>query len=959
LWQGVPLSGVRGEWAERQRRRLEQVREEAVEERFAADVERGAHREVVAALTQAVADAPLRERLRELLMLALYRSGRQAEALEVYAAGFRVVDEELGIAPGAGLRELHQAILRADPDLDLPAGVLGLASPAGSGVAAMRSLPRDVAGFTGRAAELEVLAGAADRAGGVVSVHAIGGMAGVGKTAFAVHAGHVLADRFPDGQVFVPLHGHTPGQVPAEPADALGLLLLAAGVAAAQIPAGLQERMALWRDRVAGRRLLLILDDAVDSGQVEPLLPGTGGSLVLVTSRRQLSALEAATAVSLDTLPAPEAAGLLVALAGRAGLGAGHPGGGELVRLCGYLPLAIGMVARQLRHHPAWPVAGRAGELAAARDRLGLLVTENLSVAAAFDLSYADLTGDQRRLFRRLGLHPGAEFDGYAAAALDGTSVAEARRGLEGLYDQYLLTEPAPGRYRMHDLIREHARALAGETDPASDREAAVGRLLEYYARASAAADARIDRQTRPGRTTTQDAVTAVVPDLFDREQALAWARTERANLIACLGQATAAGQPTHIVALTAGLAGLLRRDGPWAEAITPHETAIEVAERLGDRLEQANALCDLGIVRRMTGAYSTAARAHERALEIYRGLGDRLGEANALCDLGAVWRMTGDNPASVQLLEQWALDLYRDLGDRLGEASALSDLGFVHLETCDYQTAAQDHEQALDLYRDLGDRLGQAGALSELGAVRRLTGNYPGAVEAQEQALGMHRDLGNRLGQAGSLSELGIVWRLTGDFPAAVRAHEQALEIYRDLGNRLGEANALSDLGIVWRLTGDYPAAVRAHERALHTYRDLGSRPGQANALRDLGTVRRLVGDYPVAVQAMEQALDIYRDLGNRAGQMDALNERAALYLAGGSLAEAGECYGQALDLARAIASSWGEAHVLAGLGRCALAGRHHEQAREFLEEALAIFQKIGAAEVGDISAELAAFHQ
>ena len=348
----------------------------------------------------------------------------------------------------------------------LLADALGLIGPARAGfeaaargrvapggvAAATRALPRDVASFTGRQRELEQLAEAAAGAGGVVGIHAIGGMAGVGKTAFAVHAAHRLADRFPGGQIFLPLHGHTPGQQPVDPEDALASLLLTAGVPAGQIPPGLAARMALWRDRLAGRQLLLVLDDAASSEQVLPLLPGAGASLVLVTSRRHLSALADATAVSLDTLPAGQAAALLVRLAGRPGLRAGDPGVGELTGLCGYLPLAIGMVARQLHHHPAWSAAGRAAELAAAAGRLELMATENLSVAAAFDLSYADLTGDQQRLFRRLGLHPGAEFDDYAAAALDGIDLAAARRGLEGLYDQYLLAEPAAGRYRMHDL---------------------------------------------------------------------------------------------------------------------------------------------------------------------------------------------------------------------------------------------------------------------------------------------------------------------------------------------------------------------------------------------------------------------------------------------------------------------------------------------------------------------------
>ena len=749
------------------------------------------------------------------------------------------------------------------------------------GMVAVRTLPRDIATFTGRTRELAKLVDAAAGAGGVVGIHAIGGMAGVGKTAFAVHAAHRLASRFPSGQIFLPLHGHTPGQRPVDPGDALATLLLTVGVPTGQIPAGTEARMALWRDRLAGEQLLLVLDDAVGSEQVLPLLPGSGESLVLVTSRRQLSALEDATAISLDTLPPGEAAELLVRLARRAGLGAGDPGVTEIVRLCGYLPLAIGMVARQLRHHPAWTAAGRAGELAAAADRLELMATENLSVAAAFDLSYAGLGPDLQRLFRRLGLHPGGEYDVYAAAALDGTGLAAGRRGLEALYDQYLLAEPAPGRYRMHDLIREHARALAGLVDPGDDREQALARLLDYYQRTAARAEALIARQTPPAWAAgedAEDAVLAAVPALADREQALAWRRAERASLLACLDHATATGQHTRVIALTAALAGLLRRDGPWAEAITRQRAAIQAAQHLGDRLGLANALSELGDVGRLTGDYSAAAQDLEQALDLYRDLGDRLGQANALRDLGEVRRLTGDYPAAAQDLEL-ALDLYRNLGHRLGQANALNRLGGVRRGTGDYHAAAQAHEQALDIYRHLGDRLGQANALNDLGRLLMAMGNYP----------------------------------------AAAQAHEEALDIYSDLGDRLGQANALNRLGVVWRLTGDYPAAAQAHERALGIYRDIGALGGEAVALNEGGTLHRVSGD----------------------------------------LAQAEGCHRQALDLARAITSSWDEAHALAGLGRCALAAGRAGEAANDLRQALEIFRRIGAAEAGDVSRELAALAQ
>ena len=846
------------------------------------------------------------------------------------ASGVRprsISDLERGVAVSPQretIRRLADALKLAGPvRAQFEAVARGRAAPAateaawGGGTgAATRTLPRDVASFTGRQQELQELVNATAgvaASGGVVSIHAIGGMAGVGKTAFAVHAAHRLADQFPAGQIFVPLHGHTPGQAPVDPADALASLLLTAGVPAGQIPASLEARMALWRDQVAGKQLLLVLDDAASSDQVRPLLPGAGGSLVLVTSRRHLSALDDATAVSLDTLPPGQAAALLVRLTGRAGLSPDDPAVGEITRLCGFLPLAIGMVARQLHHHPAWSLAGHAADLTAARDRLELMVTENLSVAAAFNLSYADLTQEQQRLFRRLGLHLGTDFDAFAAAALDGTDLVAVGRSLEALYDQYLLTEPAQGRYRMHDLIREHARALAGRLDPDDARRRAIARLLDYYQHTAARADVFIARQRRPGAPLADGAVPVAVPGLAGHEQALAWARAERASLLACLDHATATGQYARVTALTAGLAGLLRRDGPWADAITRHTTAIQAARQLGDRLGQAGALNDLGDVRRLTGDYPAAAQVLEQALGIYHDVGDRLGQANALSYLGDVRLLTGDYPGAAQALEQ-ALSIYGDLGSRLGQANVLGILALVRWGTADYPAAAQALEQALDIYRDLGDRVGQSNALNKLGVVRWATGDYPAAADAQEQALSICRDIGNRLGQATALSDLGVVRLATGDYPGAARAQEEALAIYRDLGSRLGEANALSYLGVVRRLTGDF-----------------------------LG-----------AAQVLDQALDIYRDLGDRDGEAAALNERGTLHRVSGDLAQAERCHQQAVDLARAIVSSSHEAHALAGLGRCALDAGHATQAEVLLRQALEIFQRIGAAEAPDLVAEI-----
>jgi tetratricopeptide (TPR) repeat protein/transcriptional regulator with XRE-family HTH domain len=778
--------------------------------------------------------------------------------------------------------------------------------------AATRTLPRDIASFTGRQQELEQLVEAVSGAGGVVGIHAIGGMAGVGKTAFAVHVAHKLADRFPGGQIFLPLHGHTPGQRPVDPADALASLLASLGVQAGQIPQGLEARMALWRDRLAGKQLLLVLDDAASSEQVSPLLPGSGGSLVLVTSRRHLSALDDATAVSLDTLPAHEAAALLVRLAARPGLTSADPAVGEIIRLCGYLPLAIGMVARQLHHHPAWTAAGQAAELAAAVDRLELMATENLSVAAAFDLSYRDLTGDQQRLFRRLGLHPGTDIDAYALAALYDTDMSTARSGLEALYDQYLLNEPVRGRYRLHDLIREYARTLTIRDDPDNDQERAVNRLLDYYVTSAAIADRRLTRYTRPGQP-IRLSQPPPAPDLPDITRALAWARTERANLMACLDYVINTGQRDRISALVASIAALLRHDGPWNDAIRYHVAAVEAARFLGDRLSEANALNDLAVMRYLTGAYAEAARDLEMASGIYTSLGDRQGQANVLSNQGGLRRLAGD---------------YRDAADKL--------------------------EVALELSRNLGDMRGQARALNELALISRMTGDYARSAQASEEALHIARDLGDLRGQAGSQRILGIARYLTGDYVGASEVLDAALNISRHLDDWQGQADVLFELGIVRRLTEDYAGAAAALEVVLDISRRLGDRGGQANALGVLGGVLRLVGDHQGAGTALEAALEILRELGDRGGEVEILNEMGELRRVRGEVEQAKIFHQQALSLAREIDAPGDQAYALAGLGRCSLAVGDIAGAEAGLRHALEIFQRIGDAESAHISAEL-----
>jgi tetratricopeptide (TPR) repeat protein len=768
---------------------------------------------------------------------------------------------------------------------------------------ATRALPRDIAAFTGRQAELAQLARGVDGLsvnGGVMSIHAIGGMAGIGKTTLAVHAAHRLAERFTDGQFFLPLHAHTAGQRPVDPADGLASLLLAAGLAAAQIPPGLEARAARWRDHVASRKVLLVLDDAAGHEQVRPLLPGTAGSLVLVTSRRRLTALDAAAVVSLDVLPAGEAAALLARLAGRPGLTAGDAGVSEITALCGYLPLAIGMLASQLRHHPAWTAPALAASLAAASDRLAMMRAENLSVAAAFGLSYAELTEDQQRLFRRLGLVPGPSVDAHAAAALDGTSLDQARGGLDGLYDQHLLTEPAAGRYQLHDLLREHARNLAAADDQA-DRDAAAGRLLDYYLHTALAAAQHlpswdpVDSSLPPARPPPY------APPVAAPGQASAWLDAELANLQAATGYALASERLRHAMLIPAAIGDFLVTRGHVDQALAMHQTALAAARQAGDRPGQARAL---------------------NALVLF-------------------WR-AGDHAAALGAARQ-ALELYRDLGDQAGQAGAVGVLGFLYWRAGDYPTATECYQQELTLSRSLGDRVGQADALNGLGLVQQDTGDYRSAAASQRQTLELYRDLGDQYGQRTTLFFLSHLQTLTGDYRDAMTDNQQAEALGRNFGDRYWQAWVLNQMGVLQRLAGDYPAAAASHQRALATMCEIGDPAAQGGVRDELGLAQQLAGDYPAAADSHQQALRLMREAGDPQGQARVLNSLGELASRTSAPSQARDQHSQALDIARQIGAPLEEARALEGIGRSHLQDGNPAEAAEHLRQALTIYQRLG----------------
>ncbi len=650
------------------------------------------------------------------------------------------------------------------------------------------SLPPDVTAFTGRDEELDRISASVTQgagAGGVVAIHAIDGMPGVGKTTLAVHVAHLLRHRFPDRQLFINLHGHTPGQDPLTPEAALAGLLTASGVDARNLPGDLQGRTSLWRDRMAGQRTVLVLDNAASSDQVVPLLPGDEDCLVLVTSRRYLGDLPGtAVPVLLQVLSSEEAREMFVRLVPRA-IGP-DPAVAELVRLAGFLPLAISLLARVYARHPSWTLTDLAAET---RASILTLAAEKDSVAAAFEVSCRHLDPDHRKFFQRLGLHPGTSIDGYAAAALAGTGLREAATYLDVLHGEGLLTEAGYHRYNMHDLIRRYIRDRAA-ADPVLDRQQALDRLLDYYQHTAALAEARLAHRARTSPAPPLLAPPAALPALAGADQALAWTRAERPNLLACLDHVTHTGQHARVVALTAAMAALLRQDGPWADALTRHAAAVEAA----------------------------------------RHIGDRLGQANALLCLGAVRQLTGDYPGAAEALAQ-ALGISRDLGDRLGQASALLNLGIVCWLTADYPGAAGALAQALDIFRAFGDRRGEADALNRLGGVRRLTGDYPAAADVQEEAQGIYRDIGDRGGEVETLNELGMLYRVRGDLSRAGEYHRQALDLAREIASPWDEAQALAGLGRCALAAGRATDAAAGLRQAREMFERIGAAEATAVA--------------------------------------------------------------------------------------------------------------------------------
>ncbi|SEC01937.1 BTAD domain-containing putative transcriptional regulator [Streptomyces sp. TLI_105] len=816
LWRGEPLADITADYVQGARARLNGQLLTAVERLAELELARGRHEALIDELSVHAAAHPLRERLCCQLMLALHRAGRQTDALEVARTFRATLAEQQGLDPGHAFGKLEQDILRDAPDLRPPVAAPP-ARPQG-----VNFLPYDVPDFTGREGELDGLIRlwSGDN-GAVVTISAIDGMAGVGKTTLAVHAGHRLADRFPDGQLFVDLQAHTAGQAPLDAGAALEVLLGQLGVPAAHIPASVADRAALWRAELSGRRVLAVLDNALGAEQVRPLLPGASRALVLITSRRRLTDLDGAHALSLDVLPAADAMELFASIVGERA--AAEPLAVlDVLQLCGFLPLAVRIAAARLHHRPRWTVAYLAGRLRDQRRRLAELATSERGVAAAFTLSYQQLSADQQRMFRLLGLQPGRDIVPEAAAALADVSLDEAEILLEDLLDAHVLAQHQLGRYTFHDLLREHALATAAEQESPDTRREALGRVFHHYLHTASTAIDHLypeGRNRRP-RIPAPDSPVASPPQ--DEAEAITWLDSERANLMATAPYAAEHDWPLHTSQLAATLHRYLLGHAHQAEALALHGLALQAGRRSGDTAAEARTLIDLGEVHYWWHGD------HEQAAEHYRQ----------------------------------ALDLAHETGDQGAAARALQGLSTVARRRRAYDEAHDHCTQSLVLFRELGDRAGEARCLTDLGLLHERRGQYEDAHEHHRQALHAYRDAGSRIGETIVLNNLGLLCQQQGRYEEARRHHSDALELSRRFDFPGDEAESLNALAEAARSLGNLAQAAIEHDTALALARESGYRPEQARAHDGLAHVHRDLGHIALAHDHARHALDLYTAL-------------------------------------------------------------------------------------------------
>jgi DNA-binding SARP family transcriptional activator/Tfp pilus assembly protein PilF len=855
LWRGQPLADVMSDPVRAGAvARLDELRLQAAELAADAELRLGRPADLIPELKHLVTEYPLRENLHRLLMLALHESGRAAEALSAYQRVRQLLLDELGTEPGPALRNLFQQILTGAPS-----------APAGDradrpDTSVPRQLPAVGRHFVGRAAELAALTELLNSPGGPASVSVIAGTAGVGKTALAVCWAHEAAAFFPDGQLFMNLRGYESGE-PVRATDALAEFLRALGVPGRDIPVEESERAARYRSLLAGRRFLIILDNAREVSQVRPLLPGSATCAVMITSRDSLAGLvarEGAARIELDLLPPADAVRLLSEIIG-ARITAGSAV--QLAAACARLPLALRVAAELATARPGVPVKELAAELLSHQRRLDLLDAGGdplTSVRGVISWSYHRLDSDAARMLRLLGLYPGTDFDVYAAAALAGVSPPAAARLLGRLARAYLIQPCSADSFAMHDLLRAYAAELASASDPGESRTP-LSRLLDYCIRAvhNAITTLYPDR-LQPG----EPGGATAVPALADPLAALAWLDAQRANLVAAVACAVTKGQPAQAIGLARPLFVYLESAGHYPVAVSVCGQALRAAMDIGDRAATAAALSRLGIIAWRQSRFEQAAGQLKQALAVCGETGDEAGQAEVLGNLGLVAFERGDYDEATRYLLQ-ARDLYRRLGRRDSEALALATLGKVAAHRGQYQPGLGNLTQALALFRETGAEDRQAEVLANIGTTVLRMGRHADATDYLQQALAMFRDCGYRHGEAHVLADLGVAAVRQGKCPDAALHLRNALQLFHELGEHAGEAEARNGLGEMFLAEGEATLASGEHATALGIATRIGDKFQLARGHQGLAESLDVTGDRTEAERHWREAFSLYSALG------------------------------------------------------------------------------------------------
>ncbi|QQN77920.1 MULTISPECIES: AfsR/SARP family transcriptional regulator [Streptomyces] len=821
LWDGEPLAGVPGPDAELHRARLAEEQAVLLENRLDLALQAGLHAESVSELTALTTVHPLRERLRELLMLALYRSGRQAEALAVYADARRILIDQLGVEPRAELSDLQQRILNADASLAQPA------EPGSSGPPLVRpaQLPAAVPDFTGRAAFVSELGRQLGTSGGrVMAVSAVAGIGGVGKTTLAVQVAHEAREQFPDGQLYVDLQGS--GSAPSDPEAVLGAFLRALGVADSAIPNGVAERSGLFRSLLDGRRVLTLLDNARDAAQVRPLLPGTPGCAALVTSRIRMVDLAGAHLVDLDVMSPEEALTLFTRIVGRERVGAERDAAMDVVAACGFLPLAIRIAAARLASRRTWTVSVLARKLSDERRRLDELQAGDQAVAATFELGYGQLEAEQARAFRLLGLAEGPDISVAAAAALLDREAHTTEDLLESLVDTSLLESAAPGRYRFHDLVRLFARACAERDERSSgEQESAPTRLLDFYL----ATTAKVFAMERPGdRMVEHLETTHQQPVAFaGNQQALDWLFAEADCLLSAARQVTRMGRVRSGADLLL-MARDLAESGTYArQFLLSCEAVLDAAQKSEDALAQGRAHVSLASAYSLSGRFREGDEHAQHAMLLGVVAEDPVAAAHGLQERGIIAHYHGRARDAEEFFHQ-SLGAFQEDGNQAGEASALSNLSRVQSRGGQSASAVELAGRALSIYQRLNSILRLANGHYALGVALTEDGRPSDGMRELSAALAIFRENRQPLWEGMTLlRQAEALLALEQPAESAAKA-EDALAQLRDIGGPWRRAKVLTVLGRGLHIIGHSDRARACWEAALEAFEENGSPEAQ-----------------------------------------------------------------------------------------------------------------------------------